>query len=162
MKNGSAISSAKRCQLHHAGNQDCRHRLTIRGDRHQRLGQRLQQLSFTDRDCRGHLAAQLQFQRFELRPRERIQQRHAEPNPDECRQLQLAYQFSRRIHFQRLRLPSVADHLDTITQGGGWSIRMWFSSGIVVPHNSAPICRPLPLIVSQPRERNVGIRAATR
>jgi hypothetical protein len=59
-------------------------------------------------------------------------------------------------------LPSVADHLDTITQGGGWSFRMWFSSGIVVPHDSAPICRPLPLIVSQPRERNVGTRAATR
>jgi len=37
-----------------------------------------------------------------------------------------------------------------------YKFRMWFSSGIVVPHDSAPICRPLPLIVSQLRERNVG------
>ena len=43
----------ERSQLHHSGNQDYRQRLTIRRDRHQRLGQRLQQLSDADRNRSG-------------------------------------------------------------------------------------------------------------
>ena len=43
----------------------------------------------------------------------------------------------------------LADHLDTIIQGGGWSFRMWFSSGIVVPH--ANLSPPAPNRFTTPR-----------
>jgi hypothetical protein len=59
---------------------------------------------------------------------------------------------SRQISLTALSVANfrVADHLDTVARGGGWSVLF----REIAPHDSALICRPLPWSSQNPR--NVG------